>query len=486
MPVDDAIKIGENEEEESQQVTLAPLFQDAVLAANPTEPPQPLEIDLGDMTQVSSAADEAAAPAGLPSTAQPVTDDGEMGTQVSNDALGDATQVNYGLAEHGQAFDDLSEFPEDHSQDIPISEYVQMSDSPSAAANIVKRWSLIISGFSGAAIIVLLVLVGVEAQRNPLVVIAEGFGLVEPEQTMVVVKSRAPVGPKAEPSVEPVEVVGPPANPYWDLPNQVIRKKPGSNRISFEERRVLESGINHEFFYQRFKTVEEIRGLGLAGASFILRQALAEKKFWIRMYAVMGLAEFGEPVDVDMVDLAIGDARPDLVANFFKRFRAQRSEGELYVMREALKVVDASARRVILEVLDQTDDNLRGLYLVAGTYDPGAGIREYARYALTRKNINPAVRKQFQNIVLGQTGDGNLTETVDSPEDPVASVPVLQAVTDGASDLEQEISEIEFHEEDQAQGIAVDSEKISGIESVEDGFEDLEYIEIGGDAPSKN
>ena len=140
----------------------------------------------------------------------------------------------------------------------------------------------------------------------------------------------------------------------------------------------LVAGMNHEFVYQRFKAIQEIRKQKVIAATDLLQQGLIDEKFWNRMYSAITLAEFGVPVTVAELGDAIEDTRSELIANFFRRFLKKPGAGELYIMRQMLRVADERGRLVLLQAIARSRDDLRDLYLVAATMEDSAKIKGWA------------------------------------------------------------------------------------------------------------
>lgn len=138
------------------------------------------------------------------------------------------------------------------------------------------------------------------------------------------------------------------------------------------------AGMNHEFVYQRFKAIQEIRKQKVIAATDLLQQGLIDEKFWNRMYSAITLAEFGVPVTVAELGDAIEDTRSELIANFFQRFLKKPGPGELYIMRQMLRVADERGRLVLLQAIARSRDDLRDLYLVAATMEDSAKIKGWA------------------------------------------------------------------------------------------------------------
>ena len=171
----------------------------------------------------------------------------------------------------------------------------------------------------------------------------------------------------------------------------------------------------------------------------------------------MGLAEFGVPVDIDTVENMFVGQRPELVANFFKRFWLGSTAGERYIMRHAIRVSDARTRLNILRGLSASREAMTDLYLVAATYDPGRGIAPYARKQLAKRRAPKKRVDLFNDIILGkqQVPEGYFVQSVE------------QVVTESVSGAKN----VAIYGE-------VKSEAISEDELEEDGFEDLKVIEV--------
>ena len=161
------------------------------------------------------------------------------------------------------------------------------------------------------------------------------------------------------------------------------------------------AGMNHEFVYQRFKAIQEIRKQKLIAATDLLRQGLVDEKFWNRMYSAITLADFGVPVTVAELGDAIEDTRSELVANFFRRFLKKPGAGELYIMRQMLRVADERGRLVLLQAIAASRDDLRNLYLVAATMEDSAKIKSWATTAVKGLRLPQEELQKLREQVLG-------------------------------------------------------------------------------------
>ena len=177
-------------------------------------------------------------------------------------------------------------------------------------------------------------------------------------------------------------------NPYLELPNHVPSTKLQFARAwSLQEEEVWRSGLTHQFAWQQHKTVQDVIDLRLAGSDTILWEALNNPRLWTRMQALIGLVKFGMNVDRNTVLRALGEERPSLVANYFKRFTVKNNAGERFVMRHALRTVGPRARLHIVKALVVGRDELSDLYLVAATLDKDRPVSRWAEAELKRQNM---------------------------------------------------------------------------------------------------
>ena len=189
-------------------------------------------------------------------------------------------------------------------------------------------------------------------------------------------------------------------NPYVDLPNRMLVDKPQFSRAwSPQEEEVWRSGLTHQFAWQHYKTVQDVIVLRLAGSDAILWEALNSPRLWVRMKAVIGLAQFGMNVDSDTALRALGDERPSLVANYFKRFTISSTPSERFIMRYALRTVGPHARRHIIKALAVRRDELSDIYLVAGTIDKDYRVKRRAEVELQRINLPPELLEKHRNQI---------------------------------------------------------------------------------------
>ena len=211
----------------------------------------------------------------------------------------------------------------------------------------------------------------------------------------VAVVKPLPLPKPVQPQFDPQMV----ENPYWFLPNQPIEVAPLGVDMSEDEAERWEAGMGHEFVYQHYKTVREIRKSHAAGSDHLLYEALEDPKLWTRMEALLGLVELGVNVDLALVEKAVHDKRTSLVKNYFKRFYNAPKPSAVFVMKHALRIVDAKARRVILENLLHLDDAAAPLYIAAATFDPNPYIRNWALSPPQTFGVTASVMQRYQNLV---------------------------------------------------------------------------------------
>jgi len=213
-------------------------------------------------------------------------------------------------------------------------------------------------------------------------------------------------------------------NPYWDLPNPMpVAKKPLS-RWTRVEQGLWREGIQHEYAFQRYHTLNEVRRYRLGGSEEILFAGLKDKKFWTRMRSLVGLVEFGVPIDIDVVESAMEHSRPSLVANYFKRFQRNMTNAEAYILRQSIKVAGMKSRRSLIKSLSGHNDHYRNLYLAAAIYDPDPVVQKTARTSFRKLGFSNKKIKSYNKFILGESS---------YPKSPLRSVkkstPVAPTIT---------------------------------------------------------
>lgn len=188
-------------------------------------------------------------------------------------------------------------------------------------------------------------------------------------------KAAAQAAPKAATGVRIKAVAG---NPYWGLPNRVLGDQAAMDDVwTPDEEEAWRVGLAHRFPYQRYKTVQEMRKKRRAGSEVLFWEAISDKQFWTRMYAAIGLAEFNVEVALKPLEAAMDGERSELVANFFERFVRRPNPGQLFIMRQALRLCDERGRLVILRAIHRSKDELRDVYMTAASLDPSSKVQAW-------------------------------------------------------------------------------------------------------------
>ncbi|MGE0172177.1 MAG: HEAT repeat domain-containing protein [Oligoflexales bacterium] len=184
--------------------------------------------------------------------------------------------------------------------------------------------------------------------------------------------------------------------------------------------------LKHEFPYQRYKTVRDIRDQRLRGSEELLFAALEEPKFWTRWQALIGLAEFGYEIPHSVVEKAISGQRPSLVNNYFKRFAKTPTPGILYLLRHALSIVNGPGKAIILDILVKTRSVESRLFLVAAHYDQNETVKKWLRESASDLRLTTDDWKRFEtaalikkNEVTEESFDLKKDLPVETTEDPI-------------------------------------------------------------------
>jgi hypothetical protein len=208
------------------------------------------------------------------------------------------------------------------------------------------------------------------------------------------------VKPALPPPVALPAKLKPPANPYWNLPNWLDENRMPMGRVwSREEEAKYKSALASPYTYQRYKLILDLRDERLRGSEGLLWAALSQKKFWTRMRALMALADFGYDVAFDVVEKAMEGASQDLRANFFKRFIASSTQGERYVMRQAIRLLDDRGRMAVLQAHGHDRTPLRDLYFVAAQYDPSPRVRSWLQWNMPELSF--PTHSNYRKVIFG-------------------------------------------------------------------------------------
>lgn len=306
---------------------------------------------------------------------------------------------------------DLEDAPETHPTSLPLpgtlsAESLYVIEEAQSPANSQSRALLVVLLFG---ILSLGVIHFTGEHEDPIANLMDFVSILwegEP-QVEVTTEPEAPVAATPAPAESVAEAPPPPIefdpqmvqNPYWILPNELPKNAVELERKwTAKEEEMWGFALDHEFVYQRYKAVKEMRARRLAGSSELLFKALDQPKFWTRMEATLALAEFGYPVSIEQVKKAIGKTRPSLVANYMERFVAKRTPGEAYVLRHALKFVNGRARVTILEALshERVDNEL---YFAAAGFDPSPRVKKWLQ-ANGHDHAKETVLAQYKQMVV--------------------------------------------------------------------------------------
>jgi hypothetical protein len=207
--------------------------------------------------------------------------------------------------------------------------------------------------------------------------------------------NKAPVGPSSGSAPSAPQDIN-----IWDS----VKNERGSElapkgaSLSTDQEAAFNANLEHEFNYQRYQAVLDLADLKAPGSEELLRQALESKKFWIRMRALIALADLGDHItDVDVKD-ALGRTHSELRARFFKRFeKSPCSSGCYFVARAALKHLDALGRAQVVRVLAREPSDVRDVFMVAATFDQSQRVRQVAHEWLAKHDIDPAVWREVKS-----------------------------------------------------------------------------------------
>ena len=202
-----------------------------------------------------------------------------------------------------------------------------------------------------------------------------------------------------------------------------VKAEPLGVEITDDEADRWEAGLGHEFVYQHYKAVKQIRKSHARGSDHLLYQAMNDRKLWVRMEALLGLAELGVTMENSLVEKALREKRVYLLANYFRRFYDNPSASAVYIMKQALRDVKAPVRRVILENLWHLDDADTPLYLAAACYDPSSKVREWALSPPRNYSVTPFVLQRYQELVVIEWKKGSASQVAGQNGEAAEALP---------------------------------------------------------------
>jgi hypothetical protein len=220
-------------------------------------------------------------------------------------------------------------------------------------------------------------------------------------------------------------------NPYWYLPNELSQKvtlPPG--KWNPEQEEAWGSAADASLMWPKYQSLFEIRKTPLEGAEQVLWRLSTGKKFWLRIMALMGLAEMGQKVDTAHVEQALEGVHPELIGRFVSRFEKTSTVGERVILRHLVKLVNEDTRLSILRALISQKDRFTFLYLAAGSYDPGVSVAKFSKRHLQK--VQPEELERLKSVVRGEVvfdqapTEATPTPSAESPE-VVGGVPAAAA-----------------------------------------------------------
>jgi hypothetical protein len=193
------------------------------------------------------------------------------------------------------------------------------------------------------------------------------------------------------------------------------------------------SGLEHEFEYQRLRTVKEIRASRLRGSEMLLVKALDQPKFWTRMEAAIGLAEFGYGIPLRIMKKIMAGERPYLVRNYFKRFLDKPTPGALYVMRQALPLIDGKGKVIILDVLNRLKDKESKLYFIAAHFDKDPHVQNWLKEEKISVSLTDADWERFYALAKAEQSAGDIDDRIREKwpapgKNPLANQPPVKQI----------------------------------------------------------
>jgi HEAT repeats len=226
------------------------------------------------------------------------------------------------------------------------------------------------------------------------------LGLTSQPEVAYVKKVKLPVSTATTVKVAPSAPKAP--TPIWAL----VANEPGAGEITVgppltsDQQAQVGEALKSPFTYQRYKAVMDLAATHPAGSISLLREALESNKLWTRMRALIALADLGDEINQQDVEMALGDAHSELRSRFFKRFeKSLCTMGCFYVARASLPYLDAEGRAEVVRVISREPSKVRDLYMVAATFDESDEVKQTAVAWLDRHNVDPNIWRDLNRRI---------------------------------------------------------------------------------------
>lgn len=298
----------------------------------------------------------------------------------------------------GQSFGDTG-----HNNPTIAFHNVLAQDGQLSARRPFSVWLKIVGGVAAATIGIVgltLYMTGDLASMYALLGIPERVASVPPSQNVAQTKPEVPLNAIEDTQQTLVPVSTASERGIWSVvTNQMGEQSlPRGTTLTADQEASFRDGLRHDFNYQRYKTVLDLAALRAPGSQELLREALASNKFWIRMRALIALADMGDEITDEDVKQALGNAHTELRARFFKRFeKSSCSVGCFFVARASMKHLDASGRAQLVKVVARERSDAADVFMVAATFDSDESVRATANELIARLDIDQSVWQDIKN-----------------------------------------------------------------------------------------
>lgn len=298
----------------------------------------------------------------------------------------------------GQAFSDSSQ----NNQTIAFQNVLSQNGQSNERRSL-SVWMKIVGGIAAATFVIVgltLYMTGDLASMYALLPIPERVASIPPTQNVADKKPEVSHAPIKDTKQTLAPVSSPSERDIWSMvTNQMgAQALPRGRTLTADQEASFKDGLRHEFNYQRYKTVLDLAALRAPGSQELLRGALTSKKFWIRMRAIIALADMGEDITDDDIKQALGNAHAELRTRFFKRFEnSSCSVGCFFVARASMKHLDSSGRAQLVKVVARERSDAADIFMVAATFDGDESVRATANELIASLDIDQSVWQDVKN-----------------------------------------------------------------------------------------
>ena len=156
--------------------------------------------------------------------------------------------------------------------------------------------------------------------------------------------------------------------------------------------------LQHRYFNKRLNAIREIRRLRMKGSEILLFESLDQPKLWLRMEALIGLAEFGVKYGINTAQRAVSEAII-FTKKLLQKVPRKLIYSERYTLTQLLKISQAPVRVQILANLLQNRDVESHLFVQAARFDQDPLVKNWFQKNVGQSSLLPGSLDGYRKAV---------------------------------------------------------------------------------------